>query len=433
MSLIVGSLFVILSGGYWLFTSIDFRALSAFNPMGDSPNAIVRDFFALTDDFTRSFDSIENSDDIPAAIARIKELENRCKALEARVIGVGPLTKDQHIALRTVYSQQIPSRREELKTAMAQLRDKNIATPELLGALAEFQFAVMDATSSMELAWQEIPEPNNELEELQFAHIAALRQLWKSTAAIETKSVQALLSSAYQDAATEIQALATKKRTLCENETFKRLLEQQTVSPYFSLQVRFSIEVSSELADLFDAESVPLEIQQVVQKFSEANANFSNAGTTHDAFASPSMANRGPMQQPPGVYRTQQPGGQHGFPRPNFPGPDFPEPGRGTRTLSRPTGNPAQDAFIMRYGEENVVRVHVTNTTGSKAQELGKKLRESVGSTAMRWSPSGTEIWFAIKYPGPPSDIAGKIDWGEVQLTDEQTRTIEVVATASEN
>lgn len=426
-------------GVFFLFPS---DLLSDLNPLGDSPASIVEGLREVVEETAVQIESIDDVPSRDAAIVQLDKLVDRAKDLQKRAIRLGTVPEAERSALVQRYNREVEPLRDRLKEGAARLRERRLGSDRLFEASFSVAISISDVGTAMEIGWREMPEPENQQEELEYAKANIQRDIWRSTASVTSQADYVALGDELFDAADRYRDLAPLQKSAAHSKSnqssgisryfdFTHGFVFQTTEKMIQLQTTYgeNQRISEALAAIQNAESqlTGIEIEAENRRILD---NMGRPGAPR-----PPMPNGMTARPPQRTVNAQTTGnGQRVIGEPGGAGLAMsPQAGGEPSTmidLGAPDGSEDStreqilQRFVSRHGLQNIVILRVSNASDLRPGVLAQALLEHLGTRAFFATRPSEDAIIAIRFPDEIDEVVKHIDWGTIRSIDSERRLI---------
>ena len=437
--------------GYLVYLNLPVGTIANLNPMADSPESILSGLKSTLGAAATELDSINDANSRDAAMTKINALAEDARALQRRAVMLNPIPEERRLQIEKRFASELDPVRERMKSAMAQVRNRDLANRALAESTILFSFALADAATAVSVGWKEFPEPKNDWEQLEYEKSLIKREMWRKVLCTVTEADYQTLPGELSEIPPLYEALQDLQTKVAQADPS----QSSAFSPYRDFNFDFGFQTAQRLEKLQQQFGENTALVGALAKIRSAESELTGIKMQIEMEADPvafgAVPPHGFGQQPgrPGYQRTQPPG----YPRTSPPGyrPRSlePVPGSGGQPgrrvgiireappefdLAAPPDSPSANErrlqnFTRAQGRDSVVVIRFTGLAEDvRLGAQAAKLNTTLGKAPTIIAREGSRALMAYRYESAPGEVAELIDVGKVTQTDVERRIIFVDA-----
>ncbi len=393
--------------GFAAYRWLPVGVITKLNPLGDSHGSVLRRLNDIASNMVGVLDSIHDDSGRQAAIGKIQALSSEARELQRRATHLGEIDEQEYNRLASQFNSDAAATKERMRTAVANLRQRNLISDELSGSSIAMALAMDDVGMAIQIGWKSLPVPENKAEELVHDKVGIQRNIWREVAAVTSKDHYDKLPDRLASFPRRYQKLHD-----LQQEVNKQGPSAENLVTKYSM---VSFDVSFQLADLKNKQETLYGSNSAVQAqldaINQAEAELTRIQTL--AHSQPHNA-------------IQMPGGP--------PGNGFQNGPPGVPRTADEAFSQSLTQFTQRHGAENTVILRINSTVNLQSQageivdkvaaiqanELGIKLKNFFAPR------DGNTTTIAFMYKGAVDEVVSRIDFGKVVSVNPNKREIVV-------
>lgn len=390
----------------------------------DTPDSLMKDYTDIGKELQQVLARVTDDASVEPAVEAMEGIVWDLVDLRRRAALAPQVSRQELYKVLRKYSDDEQSKAANVVRVVEQPPGQAARFDKIRQALEELKFLARSTQGEIRQGLEELPEPRNEFEEIEYERAVLLRQAMQQVLQVEDSGGVAVAASAVKETAGRLQALAERKSDVSgvpsRGPQAASKYVQWTVGPY---------ELMNEHVQILENKSVAVEpLSSSLGDLRTANSNIDFANLPGALSGRGDTAqNTGDPRHPPGHGPMAGPG----HPAGGRPGPRGGGFGGPPSTKTGPVG-PGEIMVILKgdvftdLPEDPKEQIEFRQRAFRVLQAADEAFRQETGIVGAQARISQGVVWIRGPYDGDPQALAGKFRFGSVDSVDAAARQIEV-------